>query len=163
MRQAWHRTDRRRSHDCGGSWRRTACREADMAALPPTASDRSAGSTTAQTESFRMWTVEASCQTWLQRAHPVLVPRQGELAMVAEVALAPVRSERCFDMAVTALTELAHLARHFPVFERTTQAATQGALEQAPRAPRLRVHRRHTPRRSTRVRQVGIGPATQRA
>src|SRR5919202_2043852 len=134
-----------------------------MAAWPPITSDRSAGSRTARKESFLTSIAGASWQTLLQCAHPLLVPRQREMAMISEVTLAPVRSESCLEMAVAALAELADLARHFPTFDRAAQAATQGTFEQAPRATGPRLDRRDAPRRATRVWQIGIGPAVQSA
>src|ERR1700716_1348532 len=75
----------------------------------------------------------------------LLVARQRQLAMVAEVAFAPVGSEGRFGVAVAALAQLSYFACHLPAFKRVPQSTAQRALYDAAGSTRAQIDRRKTP------------------
>jgi len=96
----------------------------------------------------------------LQLVESLLVARECDVTVIAEVAFAPIGAERRLGMAVAALVQLADLAVHLPALERSAQPAAQRVFHDTPLS---RLDKRDATRRAASVGQVRVCPAVQRA
>src|SRR5262249_28085886 len=133
IRPASRRIARPHSLSIAGNSPRTACRGLGTAASPQTASGRTAGNTTVRAERL--------VRSYFERLQPLGVALQRRLPMIAEMAFAPVRTELRFGMTIATVAELAHLAVHLPMLERSAHRTPQRAFEHPLRAVSARLRR----------------------
>src|SRR6266508_1183266 len=85
------------------------------------------------------------------------------MAMIAEVALAPIDVERGLSVLGAAKGELAHFSAHLPLLEVTAQPAAQRPFRKRSRSASARGGGCDTPRGSASVGQERFRPTIQRA